>query len=105
VIGVYGGTCVCGPKHVWDEQENAVLPVVVDEVIHGRAVNHLSHIDGLLFGGEREAMHEPAVHGIKSLRVPGTHWKAPYWNAINPLEPFWSGIDTPVAMEVMYTSS
>ena len=92
---MYGGTCVRGPKHVGDEQENEVLPVVT-------AVNHLSHIDGLLFGGEREAMHEPAVHSLESLRVPGTHWKAPYWSAINPLEPFWSGIDTPVAVEAVH---
>src|SRR4029453_19452860 len=51
----------------------------------------------------REVMHEPEVYGIKRLRVPGTHWKTPYWNAINPLESFWPTIGTPITVEVLNT--
>src|SRR5262245_31016483 len=66
-------------------------------------MDHLPHIDGLFSGGEWEVVHEPEVHGIKCLRVPGTHWKASYRNAINPFEAFLPAIDTPVAVEVLYT--
>src|SRR5262245_11666892 len=102
---MYGRTSIRGPKHVRDKQENAVLRVVANESVHGRAMNHLPHKDHLLCVGEREVMREPEVHGIKRLRVPRTYWKTPYWNAINPLEPLWPTINTPVAVEVLYTGS